>query len=65
MPNPEGTAVMSHSARFLLILVGAVATLMAAGPTLIALVKASVPLVIAGGIVLIAARLVFFHTRKW
>jgi hypothetical protein len=39
--------------------------LVAAGPTLVALANAAVPLVIAIGIVVAALRLVFFHTRKW
>jgi hypothetical protein len=39
--------------------------LVSAGPTLVALLDAAVPLVIVGGIVVAVLRLVFFHTRKW
>lgn len=39
--------------------------LVSAGPVLIALLGAAVPLVIVGGIVVAILRLVFFHTRKW
>jgi len=45
-------------------LIGLVA-LTAAGPTLTALMHAAVPLVIAVGVVAVALRLVYFHTRKW
>jgi len=45
-------------------LVGLVA-LTAAGPTIVALANALVPLVLAVGAVAIVLRLVFFHTRKW
>lgn len=41
------------------------AILASIGPTLIALINASIPLVIALGVVAIAWRLAFFHTRKW
>jgi hypothetical protein len=39
--------------------------LVSAGPTLVSLVHAAVPLVIVGGIVAAVLRLVFFHTRRW
>jgi hypothetical protein len=41
------------------------AVLVSAGPTLIALIHAAVPLVIAIGLVAAVLRLVFFHTRRW
>jgi hypothetical protein len=39
--------------------------LVSAGPTLVALAHAAVPVVIAVGIVAVIVRLVFFHTRRW
>jgi hypothetical protein len=47
----------------LIISIVALSVLVSAGPTLIALVNAAVPLLIAGGIVAAVLRLVFFHTR--
>ena len=41
----------------------ALSVLVSAGPTLVALAEAAVPLVIAVGIVAVIVRLVFFHTR--
>ena len=54
--------------KLVLLLVASVAlmsVLVSAGPTLVALANAAVPLVIAIGIVVAVLRLVFFHTRKW
>ncbi len=59
---------MSHSsppARWLFILVIALAALVSAGPVLVELARALVPLVIVGGIVAVVLRLVFHHTRRW
>lgn len=59
---------MSHSSppgKLLLVLIIALAVLVSAGPTLIALAHAALPLVIAGGVVAAVLRLVFFHTRRW
>lgn len=59
---------MSHSpqpSKLPLLLVVALAVLVSAGPTLVALAQAFVPLVIVGGIVAVVLRLVFFHTRRW
>jgi hypothetical protein len=39
--------------------------LVSAGPTLVGLLHAALPLVIAGGVVAVVLRLVFFHTRRW
>lgn len=39
--------------------------LVSAGPTLVALAHAAIPLVSVVGIVVVVVRLVFFHTRKW
>lgn len=58
---------MSHSSppgRLLAFIIG-LAVLLSAGPTLVALAQAVVPLVIAGGIVAVIVRVVFFHTRRW
>ena len=59
---------MSHSfqpGKFLLVLVVVLVVFTSAGPTLVALAHAAVPLVIAGGVVAVVLRLVFFHTRRW
>jgi hypothetical protein len=50
---------------FLIVAIVALSILVSAGPTLIALVQAAVPLVIAVGVVAVILRLVFFHTRQW
>jgi hypothetical protein len=59
---------MSHSSppgKLLLVLIIALAVMVSAGPTLVALAQAAVPLVIVGGIVAAVLRLIFFHTRRW
>lgn len=58
---------MSHglSAGKLLVGVVVLVALCSAGPTLVALLNAAVPLVIVGGVVAAVLRLVFFHTRRW
>jgi hypothetical protein len=59
---------MSHSpqpGKSLLVLIIGLAVVVSAGPTLVALVHAAVPLVIVGGVVAAVLRLVFFHTRRW
>jgi hypothetical protein len=39
--------------------------LVSAGPTLVALAHAAIPLILVVGFVTVVLRLVFFHTRKW
>jgi hypothetical protein len=58
---------MSHKSPTTLIVTAVAALLIvsALAPPLISLSHAVVPLVIAVGILAIALRLVFFHTRKW
>jgi hypothetical protein len=59
---------MSHPNHLTAWLVAAIVLLcfvVSAGPTLVAILHAAVPLVIVGGIVVAVLRLVFFHTRKW
>lgn len=56
---------MNKSTAWLVAAIVALAMLVSAGPALVALANAAVPLVIAGGVVAIALRLVFFHTRRW
>lgn len=41
------------------------AVLVSAGPTLVALLHAAVPLVIVVGVLAAILRLIFFHTRRW
>ncbi len=54
----------SPSGRVLLLIVGLVA-IVAAGPTLIALLHAAVPLVIVGGIVAVVLRVVWHYTNRY
>jgi hypothetical protein len=53
------------SITVLLVAVVVWAVLVSAGPTLIELIHAAVPLVIVAGVVAAVLRLVVFHTRKW
>ena len=50
---------------YLIVGIVALSVLVSAGPTLVALVNAAVPLVVAIGVVAVVLRLVFFHTRRW
>lgn len=54
---------MSKPALYLTVVVVTLSVLVSAGPTLVALAHAAVPLVVAVGIVAGALRLIFFHTR--
>lgn len=59
---------MGHKTKPTTYLVAAIVVLcllVSAGPTLIALAHAAVPLVLAVGFVVVLLRLVFFHTRRW
>jgi hypothetical protein len=56
---------MTRPVTILIVAIVALAVLVSAGPTLVALAHAAVPLVIAGGVVAVVLRLVFFHTRRW
>jgi archaellum biogenesis protein FlaJ (TadC family) len=58
-----GHSPMSKPVTFLIVVIVVLSILVSAGPTLIALAHAAVPLVIVGGIVAVVLRLVFFHTR--
>jgi hypothetical protein len=60
----EGSAV-DKGIIWLWAAVVAASVLEAAGPALVALARALVPLVIAVGVAAIGVRLVFFHTRRW
>ncbi|HET7052974.1 MAG TPA: hypothetical protein VFI09_03540 [Solirubrobacterales bacterium] len=54
---------MNKPMMLLIIAIVTLSVLVSAGPTLVALAHAAVPLVIVGGIVAVVLRLVFFHTR--
>ncbi len=56
---------MNKTTWLLVVGIVALAVLVSAGPTLVALAHAAVPLVIALGVVAVIVRLVFFHTRRW
>lgn len=51
--------------RFALITIVVLVLVIAAGPTLIALAHAAVPLVIAGGVFVLVGRLVWHFTNRW
>ena len=55
----------SKSISWLLAAILLWAILASVGPTLIALIDAAIPMVIALGVVAIALRIALFHTRKW
>lgn len=56
---------LSQPATFLLVAIVVLCLLVSAGPTLVALAHAAIPLVLVVGFVAVVLRLVFFHTRKW
>jgi hypothetical protein len=56
---------VSKPTTFLTVAIVALCLLVSAGPTLISLAHAAVPLVAVVGVVAVVARLVFFHTRRW
>jgi hypothetical protein len=58
---------MSHKSPTSLVVTAAIGLMViaAVAPSLIVLSRALVPLVVVVGVVLIVARLVLFHTRKW
>jgi hypothetical protein len=51
--------------RFLVIAIVGLAALIAAGPTLVALAHAAVPLVVAGGVMLLIMRAAWYLTNRW
>jgi hypothetical protein len=58
-----GHSPMGQPAVKVVIAIVALSMVVSAGPTLIALAHAAVPLIIVGGIVAAVLRLVFFHTH--
>lgn len=56
---------MNRLSSFLVVSLAVLCLLLTAGPTLVALAQATVPLAIALGVVVAALRLVLFHTRRW
>lgn len=56
---------MKRSTLFLVLVIATLSVLVSAGPTLVKLAHAAVPLVVAVGAVVAVLRLVFFHTRRW
>jgi hypothetical protein len=55
----------SKPINFMLAVVVTLAILVSAGPTLVAVMHAAIPLIAVGGVVAVILRLVFFHTRRW
>jgi hypothetical protein len=56
---------MNKPLTYLVAAIVLLSALASAGPTLIDLTHAAVPLVVVVGIVVALVRLVFFHTRNW
>lgn len=56
---------MHRLTTYLAVGIVALILLVATGPTLLALSHAALPLIVTVGVVAIAVRLVFFHTRRW
>jgi hypothetical protein len=50
---------------FLIVAIATLCVLVSAGPTLVAVMNAAIPLVAVIGVLAVVLRLVFFHTRKW
>jgi len=65
MTHSGNKSPMNSPVVYLIVAIVALNILVAAGPTLISLVNAAVPLVIVAGVVVGVLRLVFFHTRNW
>lgn len=65
MTHSGNKSPLNNLVVYLIVTIVALNILVAAGPTLIELVNAAVPLVIVAGVVVAVLRLVFFHTRKW
>ena len=61
----SGHSPMSQPVTLLLVAIVVLCLLVSAGPTLVALAHAAIPLVLVVGVVVVVVRLVFFHTRKW
>jgi hypothetical protein len=59
----DDRAAMTKLASMLLVVVVGLAALSAAGPTLIRIIGALVPLVLVVGVVIAVLRLVWFYTR--
>lgn len=55
----------SSPVRLLIVAVAIWLVLVSAGPTLVELFHAAVPLVIVVGLVVAVLRLIHFHTNKW
>jgi hypothetical protein len=56
---------MNRSVVALVVAIVVLSLLVSAGPTIVAILNAAVPLVIVGGLVAAVLRVVFFHTRRW
>jgi hypothetical protein len=56
---------MSRPVVYLVAAIVALSVLVSAGPTLIGLLNATVPLVVAGGSVVVALRLVWHFTNRY
>jgi hypothetical protein len=54
---------MNKPVVYLIVAIVALSILVSAGPTLVALAHAAIPLIVAVGIVAAVLRLIFFHTR--
>lgn len=65
MRSPVAVAAMSRPVVLLIVAIVALSLLVSAGPTIVGILNAAVPLIIAGGLVAAVLRLVWFHTRRW
>jgi hypothetical protein len=60
--NGHGGWGMNHTLR---VLIGVMVVLLIAGPALVRVLEALVPLVLVGGIVAAGLRLLWFYTDRW
>jgi hypothetical protein len=56
---------MKTPINYLIAAIVSLCLLVSAGPTLVAVMNAAIPLIAVAGVVVAILRLVFFHTRKW
>jgi threonine/homoserine efflux transporter RhtA len=60
--NGHGGSGMNHTLR---VLIAAMVVLLVAGPALVQVLEALVPLVLVGGVVAAGLRLLWFYTSRW
>ena len=65
MTSGGGQPSLQRLTTYLIVAIVALCLLVSAGPTLVALAEAAVPLVLVVAFAVVVIRLAFFHTRNW